>query len=346
MLSVSFPQQTRLAPAATGRRVVDTEYFATLVGEAVADRLIRHAGLAADGAHLPQTLDMVTFWRLCAENIRTCNDESHGVAAEPVPCGSLSLLFMAANQSENLGEALRRLSEAVGLIRKECRARLVVGADTVRFTLAPLAGGDPRAEIYVECMMIVTHCALRWMTGRPLLPLRVRGAAALAAMGGEILDALRAPVARRGEGVTLIYRSKDMDAPILPQKYTQWGEAEFSNFVAMLEPHQEAADERPIDRGTVWQALHAGLHSQQEVAEMLGVSVPTLRRRLGEAGLCFRQLSAEFREQELRDLLATPLPMAEIADRLGLSDDRSLRRFCHVQLGVSPRRDRQARELR
>jgi hypothetical protein len=216
MRNVSFLQQSIPPPAApTRRRVVDTEYFAALVGKEAADRLIRGAGLAAESAPLPQTLDMVTFWRLCAENIQARNDESHGVAAEPVACGSLSLLFMAANQADDLGAALQRLSEAISLIRKECRVRLVLGNTTVRFTLAPLAGSDLRAEIYVECMMIVTHCALRWMTGLPLVPLRVRGAAALQAMGGEILDALQAPVARRGEGVTLIYRRTDMNAPIL-----------------------------------------------------------------------------------------------------------------------------------
>ena len=49
-----------------------------------------------------------------------------------------------------------------------------------------------------------------------------------------MLEALHAPITRRGSGVSIDYPTDALHAPILPQKYTAWGEAEFANFVAML----------------------------------------------------------------------------------------------------------------
>ena len=64
--------------------------------------------------------------------------------------------------------------------------------------------------------------------------------------------------------------------------------------------------------------------------------MPTLRRRLAQDNLTFRDISAEFRTRRLKDLLATQMPLAAIAEQLGLSDERSLRRFARDHLGLAP----------
>ncbi|HWE46885.1 MAG TPA: helix-turn-helix domain-containing protein [Caulobacteraceae bacterium] len=324
---------------ATPVRSVDEAYLSTLLGEEKAQRLYRRAGLLA-GSRPPKTLDFVTYWRLCAENIQACNDESHGVAAEPVPRGSLSVLFTHAKEADDLMGALERFTSAAHLIRKECRITLGRSGDTVRLTVRPTERGSLKAEIYCEGFLIVTHCALRWMTGRRLDPLSARGARALKAFGPGIIAAAHAPVVHRGEGATFVYRSSDMDAPVLEQKYKAWGEAEFGNFVAML--GEDIPPERPAspDVDAVLAALRRGLRSQTEIAGALRISTPTLRRRLAEAGSSFRELSGSVRQAEVRELLATEMSMQAIAERLGLSDDRSLRRFCAEQLGMSPRQYR------
>jgi AraC-like DNA-binding protein len=293
-----------------------------------------------EGEAMPAVIDMVTFWRLCAENIQATNDESHGVAAEPVPLGSLSMLFTAAKDADDLAGALERLAAAARLIRKECHISVGRGRDTVRLTIAPEPPGGPRAEIYAECFIMVAHCALRWMTGRRLDPVSVRGSAALRGFKGSVLLAPGAPVVRRGEGATIVYRAEDMNAPILEQKYGSWGDAEFGSFVELLDLEAPAPGPGSSDVLAVRQALRAGMRSQDEVAAWMRISAPTLRRRLAEHGLSFRRLSAEIRQAELKELLATDLPVQVVAERLGLSDDRSLRRFCSAQLGVSPRQYR------
>jgi AraC-like DNA-binding protein len=209
----------------------------------------------------------------------------------------------------------------------------------MRLTIAPAApssgpAATARVAIYCECFAIVIHCALRWMTGRRLDPVRVRGAAELQAMGGELLLALGAPVKRRGAGVSIDYAADDLAAPILPRKYTAWGEAEFGTFLDML----AQGDPVPLasDHAQVIAALRGGLHTQDDVAAALGISVPTLRRRLAQSNLNFRDISAQFRTRRLKDLLATQMPLGDIVEQLGLSDERSLRRFAREHLGLAP----------
>jgi AraC-like DNA-binding protein len=318
---------------------VDTAYLSALVGEPRVPLLMAKADIAPLDQALPERLDMADFWRCCAENIRLTNDESHGTALQPVPPGSLSLLVMAAKEADTLDGALHRLTEAARLVRTEVRLALSHGRGTMRLTIVP-AGPTPgpqaslRMAIYCECFAIVIHCALRWMTGRRLDPVRVRGAAELRLMGGELLLALGAPLARRGVGVSIDYAVEDQAASILPRKYTAWGEAEFATFLDML------AQGEPVplasDHARVIEALRAGLHTQEEVAAALSISVPTLRRRLAQDSLSFRDMSAQFRTRQLQDLLSTQMPLAAIAEQLGLSDERSLRRFARAHLGQAP----------
>lgn len=322
---------------------IDFDYFSRLVGRERASILVRRSGLASSGADLPRRLDLPTFWRLCAENIQAQDDETHGIAAVPVPRGSLSVLFTAAKEADSLLEALERFCAAARLIRKECRITIGRSRGAIYLTVRTAGRMSLRAEIYVECFLVVTHCALRWMTGRRLDPVLVRGSALLQGRQGTLLSSLKSAVTRRGQGATIVYRRDDVDAPILAKKYKSWGDREFESFMGLLQEHDlgEAKESHPMDRA-VRKALQTGLRTQGKIARALNCSTATLRRRLANEGSSFRQLSAETRRAELQQLLATDMGSQDIAARLGLSDDRSLRRFCRESLGMSPRQYRQS----
>ncbi len=323
-------------------RDIDSRYFVDLVGDKRAATLLSASKLDCESGEFPSRLHPATFWRLCAENIQHHDDESHGIAAEPVPRGSISVLFSATKEADTLAEALSRFAATARLIRKECRFTVGRSRNALLFTALPAEPGGVRAEIYVECFVIVIHCALRWMTGRRLDPLMVRGSAQLAHLGDGLLAALHVPVRRSGEGVTIHYDLKDARAPILSQKYTAWGDQEFESFRAMLEedPEQTAAIPNPA-RAAVTQLLNQGMDCETMVAERLNLSVATLRRHLSLEGTSFRQMLMQARRAQLQNMLATDIPIADISEKLKFSDERSLRRFCHACFGVSPRQYRQ-----
>jgi len=317
---------------------IDTAYFTALVGLPRARSVLANAGIAPAAGPLPPALDMIDFWRACALNIQTGNDESHGIAAEPVPRGSISVLFTAAKEADDLGGALRRLADAARFIRRDCTIALSRGRGVVRLTIHPnpdprLPDAALRGEIYAECFAIVLHCAVRWMAGRAIAPVRIRGAASLAGIGHGLLDAMHVPVVRHGDGIAIDYDAADMALPVLAQKYTAWGEAEFGAFVAMLGEEEAPAGDEPAQLAALFAR---GCFAQDAAAAALGLGVATLRRRLAARGTSFRELSAAYRMARLRELLATDMPLGDIAERLGLSDERSLRRFCAMHFATAP----------
>lgn len=99
-------------------------------------------------------------------------------------------------------------------------------------------------------------------------------------------------------------------------------------------------------RGLVMRLLASARCTNDGVAAILSLHPRTLHRRLRDEGTSFQRIKNEVR----RDMLApyldqTDLPMSEISERLGFSEQSALTRFCRAWLGQSPsarRRDRLA----
>lgn len=83
------------------------------------------------------------------------------------------------------------------------------------------------------------------------------------------------------------------------------------------------------------------------VAEKLRLSERTLRRRLDEEGLCFRDLLRQIRHETARYYLEkTDLRIDSIARQLGYSETANFRKAFREETGLSPRQWRQQRQHR
>lgn len=85
------------------------------------------------------------------------------------------------------------------------------------------------------------------------------------------------------------------------------------------------------------------------VAEKLRVSERTLRRRLAEEGICFRDLLKDIRHETAIDLLQnTDMRIERIAWKLGYKETANFRKAFKLRIGISPRewRDSGGREER
>ncbi|MGW6979205.1 AraC family transcriptional regulator ligand-binding domain-containing protein [Streptomyces sp. NPDC054932] len=92
-------------------------------------------------------------------------------------------------------------------------------------------------------------------------------------------------------------------------------------------------------------AFRADTVTLEHVAEQLAMSSRTLQRRLAEHGTTWRaQVEAVRQEHTLELLHTTDLPLRSIADRVGYSDVRALRRAVHRWEGQAPRDVRKAPE--
>ncbi|WP_443018747.1 helix-turn-helix domain-containing protein [Sphingomonas sp. 7/4-4] len=79
-----------------------------------------------------------------------------------------------------------------------------------------------------------------------------------------------------------------------------------------------------------------GAQAQSEVAQKLGVSTATLRRRLADSDLSFRAIRARVLDETACALLAERRPVADVADALGFADSRSFSRAFKAWKGVTP----------
>ena len=82
-------------------------------------------------------------------------------------------------------------------------------------------------------------------------------------------------------------------------------------------------------------AIAAG-QDQDAVAATLGMSTASLRRRLTEAGLNFRDARASVLARRAHERLAAGKPIAAIAEELGFADGRSFARAFRKWTGMSP----------
>ena len=83
---------------------------------------------------------------------------------------------------------------------------------------------------------------------------------------------------------------------------------------------------------------------EPDLAERMGVSPRTLRRRLGEEGWSYRELLASVRVERAKKLLETTAePITAVGYRVGYDNASAFARAFRTQVGVSPSRYRRMR---
>ena len=136
-----------------------------------------------------------------------------------------------------------------------------------------------------------------------------------------------------GEDVVFDARSNVI---VIPKAWAEMPSAfaDASLFRGAVGELQAALDhlESPQDlRARVERLLHTmpdGRLSAAEVARALGVSGRTLTRRLAEAGTQFRDLLDSELKERAATMLASAMPRAEMAEKLGYRDPTSFSRAC------------------
>ncbi len=87
-----------------------------------------------------------------------------------------------------------------------------------------------------------------------------------------------------------------------------------------------------------------GLPGQSEIAERLGTSGRSLRRRLAEEGHTWRSVVSDVKFAWAHEQLMRSLPAGEVAEQLGYSDPAHFTRFFVNRTGVAPSRWREHAE--
>lgn len=323
-------------PGEIGASELSRAYVLDFFGPERGQILLRDAGLGGRDGTAPANISKVAFWRLCLDSIQRFNDEGHGCTPHTLPKSSWNMIFAAANHMATVEEGIRRFCELVPVLPSGMTAVVGHGAQGLHLTLT-MADASTRGERFVEIIALVFHCVLVWGTDRMIEPVQVRLSGALDDRDGSLLDGLSADQVRHGIGVTITYPHACLQLPLGIRRYQRWAACETAAFLKIAVRSRPLRDIAacPVLR-ELRELLGAEPISQQAAAKRLGLSVPTLHRRLARAGTSFREISRDVRIGKLRWMLATDGNLDDIAAELGFSDRRSLWRACFEWLGMSP----------
>lgn len=311
----------------------------------VPGHILRRAGLSAALFDRPDDtpLRLSDYFRICEQMALQGGDESCHVSLRPLMVGTSELVQARLRGCATMAEVMEVLANSYNVIhghrynQVQRRGHLISYAiDDADFPYA-FDRSDAFVLLSIECLLIYVHVLLLSMApdgeGLKLRAIRTRGPATtrghLAFLGAPIrasagLFGLDYDAALGPMGVAAA------QSPVLSARTIYGGVADMLDRIGPLAP--AGADLI----GRVERELAVGRHDQAEVASALGMSVASLRRRLGEAGLAFRDVRARYLNSVARAAIEDGNSIADIAESLGFSDGRSFARAFRQWNGVAP----------
>ena len=292
-------------------------FLGTLLGDAPARAMLAAADLPDDGT----AIGHLDFWRLLRNNIEETGDERHALGPDAVPDGSFALLLAAMRLGHNLGDGLARLAAASRIVWPDLPLTVRRGHD-LRLRVPGTGSVPAQRRLYVEMVVVVLHTACCWMAGQKLTPRRMIAPQDDAPGNGALFALLGCPVVRRGSDMELVYPASTADLRIVADRFDLWPSLLFETYRQITAQPLERVSTAEQVLDLLWQAPL----DQVRVAAMMGLSVPTLRRRLAEEGHSFRGLLGHVRQQQTLAALKGEVGLEDLAVGLGYSEARSLRR--------------------
>jgi AraC-like DNA-binding protein len=311
-------------------------------GEDERRAVCRELGLnGADGDGLVPLLD---YFRLTRAHAVASREESLGLAPRPLVSGTTDFVMAQATLGETLGEAMANIARAYNQLHVgeynfvEVNERACVfRVDDAAFPYTRPA--DVSVTLMLECVLIYLHSAFSAIAGQDLTG-AIRSVSTRRSERSlhDPLAFWRCPITYGAPCYAVEYTADAAHLGVARQRLTE--AAVHNRIVSLIE--QREAEIAPAFAPLVRKALRDGARDQDEAARRVGVSVPTLRRKLMAEGLCFRTLRQAHLNEEAKLSLLKSERIADVADALGFSDPRSFTRAFKAWNGLTPRSFRSA----
>lgn len=265
---------------------------------------------------------------------RALHDETWGLLSRPLPPGSFGQCMGQLVRCATLGEALRVGFTFYHLLLADFVPRLSLreGAAHAQFLLGRPA--DARLDYAVRAFMLFTFNAASWLVARRIPLLGVDYTA-----DQPVTDSSRVyqvPIRYGQPHVGLWFEARWLDLPVVqsPQSLREFLAGSPANLIVR---YRDTSSLTERIRRLLRKRLGGELPSLEEVGDALAVTPQTLRRRLRDEGRGFQQIKDELRrDASIEFLLQTPLPLLEIANRVGFSEASTFHRAFKQWTGVAP----------
>lgn len=269
------------------------------------------------------------------------DDELFGLAPAPVPRGTFRMICLTLIHSPDLGSALTRMADVLRALPSLPHLHIAPASGATRVFIdmgdtADLASDARR--VLTDFLLILLHRFAAWLVGKRVrlrlveLPYPEPEQVRLAENYDHIFGV---PVVFNAQVPALEFDDTTLRAPIIQTEETLEEYLRESPTLMMAERDYDSTASAQV-RSVLEQGMKGRTSTAEDIASMLSVSVPHLRRLLRHDGTSLNQL----REEVLRDAAVAGLRRGESIDelsrRLGFSEPSAFRRAFKRWTGSTP----------
>jgi AraC-like DNA-binding protein len=339
-----IPEATGGGPTVSGGYVGALLRFAGTLG---CDRLalLRQAGLSLEDL---DDRDRRIPLAQCA-TLMAAAETASGLSAfalrfgEALGMDDVSVALLAAGGAATVAEAGVRFNRFGPLALDGA-----VGGDMIRLRrdghgawIEVLPGSGPGLRPFVEAGLVWCVRQIRALAGQAGAVRTVHLRREAPPDPAEYLRVFGAPVVF-GAACDAIQLAGDFLAAALPPGHPYVSQLIEDRAEALLGDLEASRSVRGRVEGRLAERLPRGRADMALIAQDLGMSLQTLRRRLAAEGCGFEQVLDELRRRRALDLLAQAVAVKEVSARLGFSEPAAFSRAFKRWTGVSPSAARRA----
>lgn len=304
-------------------------------------RILRECDIDADLT----AVGIAEYNRLVLAVLELLQDESGGtMAGLNTPYGTTRMLIYAILNCRTLREAMTRAIEFNRVCLNggnDATARVDLIEDgterTAWLVYRSKPGGRIETDPAVVCNLVIWLRLCGWLIGRQIEVIAAECAGAEPGDAGMLDYFLNCPVAWSRPANAVAFSTTYLSMPLVRD------EIELDHFLRNA-PYQVIVSAEVGEESIVSRIRHLlddepdrPLPGFDAMADALGMSSRTLRRRLDEEGTSYQTIKDNLRREHATRLLEkTSLPIAEIADRLGFSDASAFHRSFRKWTGLAP----------
>lgn len=312
------------------------------------EEMLASLGLPADLADRQGAgeISLGDYYRIQNRLAILFGDETLHMSARQLLPGSTDFVLQHAGECKTLVEVMQVIARSYNLLHGGEYNRVEAKKTSVEYVIddrafpytANLSADDRYFSI--ESILIFLHCMLMTVAPQASPPIvksvHLRRPKSRESFGQ--LDYWTAPVKLGAEVYRLEFDKTAATAafaPPAPESLTV--NAVYQRLVKAVAgaPHEKGAHRGA--KAQVRDALERGVVEQKAVAAQMGVSVATLRRRLDEESVSFRDLRREVLNETAKRLLRSNRSIGDVSEALGFSEFRSFNRAFKEWNGVTPK---------
>lgn len=272
-------------------------------------------------------------------------DETLHLSKRPLAPGTTDFVIGTLVHATDFEDAMKRTAKAYNLMHGGYYNRVSRRRDGLVYAINdrdfPYAFDTLSAAPYalMEGLLIFLHALLSLSVGEALTG-RLRGVRTRRPNRTEpdgLLGFWQAPVRCGAEVYALEYDIAATGLLVRDWRGAPPNSVAVYDLIDTLIAERERSGLGKTIEARVLDAVAEGVDNQGDVARRLGVSIATLRRRLTDAGVTFRDLRARALHDAASSMLAQGRPVGDVAEALGYVDIRSFSRAFKAWSGTTPK---------